>query len=224
MLLRPLLAACVIALGLASSAIACPIGDPSRTDYMLRDNNRCEGRTDRPQSGSLDLISYATNGIGNSWGNSLTIRVHGVRNPQVLVTSNQRSYQLDRFRSGFSRNGFQFLLPTTVLQRSGVSPSRLLAVAESRNRYYPVILNRANGRYLIVLFVPRRATIPTLELRNSSGQVVWNRPRTSPVNPGELALTWDYGNTPAGEYRLIVRTNTGDQRTFYLRHDRRWLN
>jgi len=223
MLLRPLLAACAIALSLAPSAIACPNGNPNSLAYILRDNNRCEGLTPRPQSSSLDLISYSTNGIGNSWGNSLSIRVNGTSNPQVLVASNQRRYQLDRIRSGASSNGFRFQLPTTVLQRSGISPSRLLAVAEASNRYYPVILNRATGRYSIVLFVPRRTTIPTLELRNPSGQVVWSRPQSS-VNPGELTLTWDYGNAPAGEYRLIVRTSTGDQRTFYLRHDRRWLN
>jgi hypothetical protein len=85
-----------------------------------------------------------------------------------------------------------------------------------------VILNRATGRYSIVLFVPYRTTI-TLELRNPSGQTVLRRSQSS-VNPGEFRLTWDYGNAPAGEYRLIVRTNTGDQRTFYLQHDRRWLN
>lgn len=222
MLLRPLLATCAIVLSLAPSAIACPNGDPNSLAYILRDNNRCEGLTPRPQSSSLDLVSYATNGIGNSWGNSLSIRVNGTSNPQVLVTSNQRRYQLDRIRSGASPNGFWFQLPTTVLQRSGISPSRLLAVAESSNRYYPVILNRATGRYSIVLFVPYRTTI-TLELRNPSGQTVLRRSQSS-VNPGEFRLTWDYGNAPAGEYRLIVRTNTGDQRTFYLQHDRRWLN
>ncbi|MFG3816572.1 hypothetical protein [Limnothrix redekei] len=223
MLLRPLLAACAIALSLAPSAIACPNGNPNNPAYMLRDNNRCEGLIPRPQSSSLELISYATNGIGDSWGNSLSIRVNGISNPQVLISSKQRSYQLDRFRSGFSSNGFRFQLPTNVLQGSGISPSRLLAVAESSDRYYPVILNQATGRYSIVLFVPRRATITTLELRNPSGQVVWSRPRTAPVE-GELRETWDYGNAPAGEYRLVVRTSTGDQRTFYLRHDRRWLN
>jgi len=223
MLLRPLLAACAIALSLAPSAIACPNGNPNSLAYILRDNNRCEGLTPRPQSSSLDLISYSTNGIGNSWGNSLSIRVNGTSNPQVLVASNQRRYQLDRIRSGASSNGFRFQLPTTVLQRSGISPSRLLAVAEASNRYYPVILNRATGRYSIVLFVPRRATIPTLELRNPSGQVVWSRPRTAPVE-GELRETWDYGNAPAGTYSLRVRTSADDNRTFSLQHDRRWLN
>lgn len=223
MLLRPLLTACAIALSLAPGAIACPNGDPSTLAYILRDNNRCEGVTDRPQSGYLRLISYATNGISDRWGNSLSIRVNGTSNPQVVVSSNQYRYQLDRFRSGSSSNGFRFQLPTNVLQRSGISPSRLLAIAKSSDRYYPVILNRATGSYSIVLYLPGRTTIPTLELRNPSGQVVWSRPRTAPVE-GELRETWDYGNAPAGEYRLIVRTSTGDQRTFYLRHDRRWLN
>jgi hypothetical protein len=223
-MLRSLFAACAIALSLAPNAIACPNGNPSSLAYILRDNNRCEGLTSRQQSSNLDLISYATNGIGNSWGNSLNIRVNGASNPQVLVASNQRRYQLDRFRSGTSSNGFRFQLPTNVLQRSGISPSRLLAVAESSNRYYPVILNQATGRYSIILFLPRRTTIPTLELSAPNGQTVWSRPRNAPVNPGELPLSWDYGNAPAGEYRLRVHTSTGDQRTFYLKHDRRWLN
>lgn len=210
-------------------AQACPTGVPGSLAYIRRDNNRCEGlRDSRPVAGVPGLMSLTT-GTPPNYPPALLLRVPGSdRPPTVEMQSYSRNYRLDQLRMRPTTQGFTFSLDTSensVLQRSGVPPSSLRAVAyveqDSERLYYPVILGNSSGRYEFVVYSPDRRRFPVFEIRRN-GTTILSRPRNQPTS-GAISLVWQAKDSPAGTYELYLVDDQQQTRRFRFVHNPGWL-
>lgn len=200
----------------ATPALACPTGDPNSLAYIQR-GDRCEGIVNHPISASIRLVSFTTGAPAidthEQYPSRLTLRIPGINQmPEFIMQSFDKSYLLDNLSPRavrFINNGMEYYLDTRPVLRSGeVSPNSLRAVAyltqKSETIYYPVILNPSSQRYEFTLFVGSnaRTTFPTLQIRKD-GKIYHNESRNRP-KPGEVRLSWNFNEAPAGRYELYM--------------------
>jgi len=232
-----LLFASVIALTLSQMpALACPEGNLRSTDYIRRDNNRCEGIKRQPVSGnSLRLISIATRNIP-SYQAEVSMKIPGINGggkPEVKVQSLEKNYQLDN-PSLTENSGFYTLLwDSYVLKRENVPSNSLRALASvtfgSQVVYVPVILGKSSGQYEFVFYSPSRVKFPVFRILQN-GKEVYSIPRKIPQTK-EMIFTWDSRNAPAGRYELQyeaeieARGNPPEKlnRKIVFEHNPKWL-
>lgn len=192
------------------SAQACPPGHPQSLAYIRRDDNRCEGVQPTEVSAALNFTSFTTHSLSNEYPDILSLFVPGTGNskPEITLQSLVRNYLLDSLTNLTPKGtGYQFNLDTKpVLQKAKVPLTSLRATAyitrNSQPIYYPVILGSPSGKYTFVLYAPQRTRFPILEIRRN-GKTLFSNPRQNPTR-GEVILTWDYRNTPPGQYELYI--------------------
>ncbi len=214
----------------AIPAQACPTGNPQKTTYMRRENNRCEGIQQRNVVSGINLISIVTRGI-TSYPNFLTLKIPrlGNSNPEITVQSLKKNYLLDQLSLQPRQNRFTFKLKSHVLKKANVPPKSLRALAEVNAVYLPVTIERTSGKYEFVFYSSYRSKFSTFEiLRN--GKVVHRNPRTTARN-GEIIFTWNGKKAPAGRYQIHViaeqeiigRPAEKFRRRYYFEHNPNWL-
>ncbi len=96
MQLKILLSALLLLAVTPAVAQACPSKASSPLEYSRRDNNRCEGLTDRPATNIFTLVSFSTGSLG-IYPDLLTIRIPSKTNPppDVEVQSSDTNDRLD---------------------------------------------------------------------------------------------------------------------------------
>ena len=236
-LINPALIFTAFFLSLSLPALACEAGDPNRVDYMRRENNRCEGIYPTTNvSTSLRLISLATRNLPPTYGDRLSLRIphNGSAPPILRIQSIPNRYILDNPQLTPNASGFTLNWSTFVLQKAKVPVNNLRAIAildESQPIYIPVLLGPPASEYEIVFYSPNRTTFRQLEIvRVRDNQVVYTHPRTTPQT-GEIRLTWNPRNAPAGDYLLRVvaeieqmsRPPETRSSQIMFRHDPNWL-
>lgn len=192
----------------ATPAFAYPMGDPNSLAYIQR-GDRCEGLVNQLISATIRLVSFTT-GAPEQYPSRLTLRIPGInQTPQFQMQSFAKAYLLDNLRGFQPRdNGMEYNLDTQpVLQDAPVPVDSLRAVAHIQQNnariYYPVILNSSSKRYEFTLHVGNaRTTFPTLQIRKD-GRVYLNTSKKLPKT-GEVRFGWDFGNAPAGHYKLYM--------------------
>jgi hypothetical protein len=210
-----------------SAQAGCPPGDPSKLNYIRRDNNRCEGLQDHQEaSGSLSLVSFITSNLTNL-PSLLTIRVAGVTNPTLVVQEYSRNYRLDDVQMNPSGNSATFPLNTKILQNVGINVNSLSAAAYViRNAspvYYPIILGKASSSYTFVLYAPNPTAFKKIQIRKVGSSIPYENQSLSQPIVGQISFPWDYGNAPAGDYELYLEDNRGKQQRFQFKHNPEWL-
>ena len=229
----------VIALSLSQiPALACPEGNPRSTDYIRRNNNRCEGIQRQSVNGnSLNLISIATRNIPNIYGETVSMKIpqiKGAGKPEVRVQSLDKNYQLDN--PLFTENSGFYTLPnwdSYVLKREDIPSNSLRALASvtfgSQVVYVPVILGQSSGQYEFVFYSLSRVKFPVFRILQN-GKEVYSTPRKV-AQTNEMIFTWDSRNAPAGRYELQyeaeieARGNPPEKlnRKIVFEHNPKWL-
>lgn len=208
--------ACVLAAAATvfqQPAVACPATASHPSLYQRRSSpNRCEGIRRQNVGAAFELVSFASNGLGSNYGNTISLRIPNLGStPRVSMRSyTNKSYQLDSFTPSSSANGYIFNIPTTILRNEDIPTRSLRALASisgSQPIYVPVILSRSSGTYEFVFFSATRATVSSFEIRRNN-QVIHRDSRTNPRR-GEIPFTWNPQNQPAGLYQLYI---TAEQR------------
>ncbi|WP_035140243.1 hypothetical protein [Fischerella sp. PCC 9605] len=211
---RVLLTSCLILTLSTLSVQACPNGSPESTAYIRRNSNRCEGIVRQlpgeSQTGSLRIISLITHD-SSTLGNTVVLRIPRLSNsskPELTAQSLKQNYLLDNLVFSQNFSNFTFNLPTNILKKVGISLDdiRVLASVKLGNNFVfvPVILGQPAAQYKFVLFTQYRASFPTLQIRNSNGQIVYSNPRPNFQSPGEVFIAWDGRKQPAGRYVLHI--------------------
>lgn len=186
----------------------CNDGDLSSTDYIRRDDNRCEGIKDNsPISGRiLELISFTTRKIDRLEDN-LKLEVPRINNnkPGVFVQTTEDNYLLDGFSLSSDQSSYFFTWSSYVLKEAKISLNKLRSLSAFKDDYnrivhLPVILGQPSGKYEFVIFAPFPTRISTFEI-SLNGQVVHSDSRTTRQRE-EIIFTWDGRNEPAGRYKL----------------------
>ena len=236
-LINPALIFTAFLLSLSLPALACEAGDPNQTDYMRRENNRCEGIYPTTNvSSSLRLISLVARNLPDGYGDRLSLRIphNGTVSPVLRIQSLRSRYILDNPQLTSNASGFTLNWSTFVLQEAEVPVNSLRAIAflnESQPIYIPVLLGPPASEYEIVFYSPNRTTFKQLEIvRVRDNQVVYTHPQTPPQT-GEIRFTWNAQNVPAGDYFLRVvaeieqfsRPPETRSSQIVFRHDPNWL-
>ncbi|MBD2300329.1 hypothetical protein [Nostoc sp. FACHB-190] len=213
-------------------AQACPSGNPETTDYIRRDNNRCEGIQTRDVTSGIRLISIATRGITN-YPDLITLQIPRVGNsnttPEVKLQSLSKNYLLDNLSLKRTQGLFTFPLKPDVLNAAAVPPNSLRALASVNSIYLPVTIGKPSGRYEFVFYTSRRATFPTFAILRK-GKVIYKSPRNNYQN-GEVVFTWHALKAPAGRYQIHViaqqerigRKDEPFERRYDFDHNPNWL-
>jgi len=213
---------------------ACPSGNFQSTNYMRRENNRCEGIQPRNVGSGINLISIVTRDI-SSYPSLLNLIIprFGNSTPEVQVQSLDKNYLLDELSLQPSKSVFTFPLKPDILNKAAVSPNSLRALAEvnldSQTIYLPVTIGKASGKYEFVFYTARRAKFPTFEIIRN-GKVVYKNPRNN-AQSGEVVFNWNGSKEPTGRYELhiiaeqerIGRPPEKFERNFYFEHNPKWL-
>jgi hypothetical protein len=222
-----------------TAASACPKGEPNSTDYIRRENNRCEGIKADPVSGnSLSFISISTHKL-NSYGDKLTIdvpQIAGGGQPQVIVKSlgDDYHYQLDDFQLSKSTTRFRFNWSSYVLQTKKIPSGSLRGLASysssSQSIYVPVIFGGSSNNYEFTFYSQSRVKFTIFKIISPDGKIVYS---TNQVNyqDGETTFVWDGSNVPAGRYTIdyIANIERKDQPSdripgrIVFAHDPNWL-
>ncbi len=214
----------------ALPAQACLPGDTKTTSYIRRDSNRCEGIQKKNVVSGINLISIVTRGI-TTYPNLLTLQIPRLGNstPELEVQSLSKNYLLDNLTLQPSQNRFTFTLKPDVLNKTGVPPNTLRALAEVDSVYLPVIIGRPSKQYEFVFYTSTRSKFSTFEiLRN--GKVVHSSPLNNARN-GEIVFNWNASKAPAGRYEIHViaeqerigRPPEKFDRRFDFEHNPNWL-
>ncbi|MEY3827841.1 MAG: hypothetical protein RLZZ148_2662 [Cyanobacteriota bacterium] len=210
-------------------ASPCPTGNPSSLAYIYRDRNRCEGIKPREISQKFDLIAFSMGSL-SSYPKLLKIRIPKTQNktPDLTIQSFVRNYLLDNLTLKENASSFSFELnPKTVLEKANIPPQSLRATAStlhnSRNVYYPVIFGQGTKYYDLVVFSATERTFSTVEIRRQDKVIPSNLKPSKIPKSGEIFWRWEYGNAPAGTYELYLKDEQGEERSFYLEHDPKWL-
>lgn len=214
----------------ALPAQACPSGNPQSTNYIRRENNRCEGIEPRKVFSGLNLISIATRSI-TSYPSLLSLQIPRLNNitPEIKVQSLGKNYRLDNISLKPNQGRFTFLLKPDVLNKAAVPPNSLRALASANSVYLPVTIGQPSGQYEFVFYSSLRAKFPTFEiLRN--GKVVYKTSRNN-ARTGEIVFNWNARKEPAGRYEVHViaeqepvgRPPEKFERRFYFEHNPNWL-
>lgn len=208
-----LTALCVLVLTcLPAHATNCNDGRPSSNSYIRRDNNRCEGtmRREGNITGDIDLISL-TSSHGGTLGSTLMIEIPKISSnqPTVKITEPDINYRLDDLSFASSGQFYRFELPTTVLQRLGITslnPLRGLAKKGGNQRVYlPVIFNTPAPKYRFVFYSSRQSSFQKAEIRKDGRALIsWG---VQGRKQGEKIFEWAPGSSPAGRYTFYFEAN-----------------
>ncbi|MFN6563215.1 MAG: hypothetical protein RMY28_025955 [Nostoc sp. ChiSLP01] len=192
---------------------ACKPGNQLSTDYMRRDDNRCEGIKSRSLvSGGINFISFTTRNI-TEFSSQVKLQIPKISNekPEVVIFSHQRPYQLDNLTPQFlisETSYFTFNWSNYVLIKEKILPKNLRARAwikqDSEQIYLPVQLQKTSGQYEFVLFSKSPAIVSTLEILPYKSPYKKNIKKFKPITSlgGEIIFNWDARNIPSGRYKL----------------------
>ena len=219
-------------------AQACRSGNPKSTSYIRRDNNRCEGETNKnPTSGSLNFISFTTARQFTNLGSRLNLRIphKSAEIPKLKVLSSDNlSYQMDKLLMTPNFSGFIFNWSTYVLKKLNIRPGSLRALASiqegSHIVYTPVIIEKASGIYKFVWRYHNRVQA-FFEIYDKDKRIYTsNRPKLS-NGKKEIIFIWDGRKRPAGQYKIHYLAtlyepegSMGDSGTIVFTHNPNWLN
>lgn len=214
-------------------AAACPEHASNPLVYQLRSNpSRCEGINRQAISAGFNLVSLSTSALRN-YSQTLTLQVPQMGGqPEIILRSYNRLYQLDQFTPQLSNNQYQFNLNTEIITKVDVPAASLRAIATlpgSQPVYIPVIIGTPSQSYQFVLYSPARTTINTFEIRRNN-QVIHSDSRPNP-RQGEIRFTWDGRNQPKGLYQLRVVAELRQRgtrpetvtRVYSFHHDPAWF-
>lgn len=213
---------------------ACPSGNPESTDYIRRDQNRCEGIQARDIAGGFRLISVATSSI-SSYPNPLTLLIPrlGKDTPEVEIESLEKNYLLNDLSLLPSSYGFTFQLKPNILNKVNIAPSTLRGLASvdinSQRVYLPVTIGKPAKKYQFVFYSSYRTKFPTFEIRHN-GKIISSQSRNID-DDGEIVFTWDGSQAPAGRYEVHIIAEQEPinerpekiERHFYFEHNPKWL-
>jgi hypothetical protein len=205
-------------------------------NYIHRDDNRHEGITPTPISGSLSLVSLTTRGIDNL-SDTLTVRIPYSGNPAprltVLELNTRYRMEPDRDRLFLESGFYTFRLPTNILHNLRIPATNLLAIAKTTSSpviYLPVMLGQPGSNYELVFHSQRPTKFRLLEIRRN-GQVFYRESRNS-FERNVIRFTWngrnmqDDGRMPTGRYELyyeveIAQVNSSElfSRSVFIQHN-----
>jgi flagellar basal-body rod modification protein FlgD len=188
----------------------CPTGNPRRSNYMLRsDDRRCEGINDILASRDFGLTSLTIGKLSSTGKLQLTIPNVLNQEPKVRVQSVQKGYQLDALEFKKTDKEWQFSWNDEVIQREKISRSSLRSLATINNVVIPIRYdNLPKPSYNIHIYTGGNSEYITLNIKERNGDIVYsktlkNKPRK------EVSFAWDGKNQqgqilPTGRYKLEV--------------------
>ncbi|MEO0768701.1 MAG: hypothetical protein AAFY72_04595 [Cyanobacteria bacterium J06649_4] len=221
MKLRLLLASSFVCclMSLPAYANNCSPGSPSSNEYIRRDNNRCEGviRRDSPITGDISLRSL-TSSIGTTLNSTLVIQIPNFSSsqPNIEISEPDINYRLNDLSLESSDTFYRFELPTSFLNRHGITsanPLRGLAKkGGSQTVYLPIIFDNPAPEYRFVFNSTRPAIFTKAEIRQSNGEslVSWGVQRRNPR--GEKEFKWTPGDVVAGQYTFYFEAEVEQSR------------
>lgn len=214
----------------------CSSGSQSSSEYIRRDDNRCEGiqRSRSNISRSIDLISLTSSSEG-ALGSTLEIKIPRVSSnqPNVEITEPNANYRLNNMSLVSSGQFYRFNLPATQLNRHGISLNSLRALARPQGGnqivYLPVILNNPAPKYRFVFYSSRAVSFQRAGiLKDGRPLVSWG---TQGRRQGEKNFEWSPGASSAGRYTFYYEANIHQsrgtpetvRRSIAFEHDPAWL-
>lgn len=221
-------------------AQTCELGNPSSSDYIRRDSNRCEGIRQIEISGGLSLIGLYTydSAISNN-DESILLRIPytNISNQPAneYIQETRNNYVLNEIDWNQGNSFYYFHLNPQVIEREQISPESLRAYSTSRELgiYIPVIIGDFSKEYKITFLADRPAKINKIYILDIDGNNVWERSSRF-FEDGEITFSWDgkdrLGNhAPDGRYQLVYEyqlQNVSEPRTDSeaFVHQIRWLN
>jgi hypothetical protein len=214
----------------------CQPGNSQNTAYMRRENDsRCEGIM-TPNSAEADfrISSFAIGQLQPT--KNLTLKIPKIANlsePDVLVQSSQKYYQLIPLQLKTQGQQWQFQWPNNILATENIALSKLRTTAISDNVYIPVRLSN-NSAYDIRIYTGDPSKKITLKIKQKNGQEIYSQTVSNQPNK-EVKFLWK-GKTnqgkivPPGRYILsinaVLETSNGDQTktlTQQFEHNTAWL-
>jgi flagellar basal-body rod modification protein FlgD len=214
----------------------CQPGNSQNTAYMRRENDsRCEGIM-TPNSAGTDfrISSFAIGQLQPT--KNLTLKIPKIANlsePNVLVQSSQKYYQLIPLQLKIQGQQWQFQWQNNILTKENIALSQLRTRAISDNVLIPVRLSN-NSAYDIRIYTGDPSKTITLKIQQKNGQEIYSQTLSNQPNK-EVKFLWN-GKTnqgkivPPGRYILsvnaVLETSNGDQTktlTQQFEHNPAWL-
>lgn len=214
----------------------CQPGNSQNTAYMRRENDsRCEGiMTPNAAGTDFRISSFAIGQLQPT--ENLTLKIPKIVNlsePDVLVQSNQKYYQLIPLQLKPQGQQWQFQWKNNILTKENIVLSQLRTRAISDNVLIPVRLSN-NSAYDIRVYTGDPSKTITLKIQQKNGPEIYSQTLSNQPNK-EVKFSWD-GKTkqgkmaPPGRYTLsinaILETSNGDQtksKTQQFEHNPAWL-
>jgi len=214
----------------------CQPGNSKNTAYMRRENDsRCEGITTPSAAGSdFRISSFAIGQLQPA--EKLTLKIPKIANlsePDVLVQSSQKYYQLIPLQLKSQGQQWQFQWPNNILAQENIAPNQLRITATSYDVLIPVRLSN-NSAYDIRVYTGNPSKTITLKIKQKNGPEIYSQTFNNQPNK-EVKFLWN-GKTnqgkivPKGRYILDIntvrKTNNGVQTktlTQPFEHNPDWL-
>jgi flagellar hook assembly protein FlgD len=222
-----------------SRAFACPKGEPSSTDYIRRDNNRCEGiKADTVSGNSLNFVSISTNKL-SKYGDKLTIQIPQIAggdrpNASIKYLGDGYHYQLDDLLLSKNTGKFRFTWNSYVLKTKDIPPQSLRGLASynlgSQSVYVPILFGGSDRNYEFVFYSESRVKFSLFEIITPDGKQIYGTNQLTDKN-GETIFNWNGINVPSGRYQIhyiafVERKNQPSDRIeqrIVFEHDSNWL-
>ena len=199
----------------------CQSGSSQNTAYMRRENDsRCEGIM-TPNSAGADfrISSFAIGQLQPT--KNLTLKIPKIANlsePDVLVQSSQKYYQLIPLQLKPQGQQWQFQWQNNILAEENIALNQLRTKAISDNVLIPVRLSN-NSAYDIRIYTGDPSKTITLKIQQKNGQEIYSQTLSNQPNE-EVKFSWN-GKTkqgkiaPSGRYILsvnaVLETSNGDR-------------
>jgi len=199
----------------------CQPGNSQNTAYMRRENDsRCEGIM-TPNSAGADfrISSFAIGQLQPT--KNLTLKIPKIANlsePDVLVQSSQKYYQLIPLQLKPQGQQWQFQWQNNILAEENIALNQLRTKAISDNVLIPVRLSN-NSAYDIRIYTGDPSKTITLKIQQKNGQEIYSQTLSNQPNE-EVKFSWN-GKTkqgkiaPSGRYILsvnaVLETSNGDR-------------
>ncbi len=199
----------------------CQPGNSQNTAYMRRENDsRCEGiMTPNAAGTDFRISSFAIGQLQPTETLSLKIpKIANLSEPNVLVQSSQKYYQLIPLQLKPQGQQWQFQWQNNILAKEKIALNQLRTTAISDNVLIPVRLSN-NPAYDIRVYTGDPSKNITLKIQQKNGQEIYSQTFSNQPNK-EVKFLWN-GKTnqgkivPKGRYSLsinaVLETNNGDQ-------------
>jgi hypothetical protein len=224
------------------SSHPCRSGDPKETAYIWRDENRCEGISEkRPASGGgINFISLTTSAITTVEDYEEKLHLHipkfsDSNDLDVAVSSKDKPYQLDNIKSFKTEaSALTFSWSTYILKKKKIVPKSLRALAfyqdGSEPVFLPVTLGKSSVEYKFVFYYDYVVENFTFEIRRNGKSVHTCGPITN--QKGEIICEWKPNKAPKGRYQLkyvaklkqFGKPSKPDEGTKSFEHNPAWLS